>query len=78
MDPWLLNSVATIVAGVALVFMSLTVTSEFQKALSNYGFSTNADNSSGLGAGTLAGIAGIILGILAIMHAARPALVLFP
>jgi hypothetical protein len=74
-DGALLNSIATIVAGVALVFMSVTLTSEFTTALSASGRDlVGTDAESGLGAGTLAGIAGIILGILAILGLASSTL----
>lgn len=73
--PALLTSIAAIVAGVAVVFMSLSLNREFTNALSVSGRGLMASEASGVGAGTIAGIAGIVLGILAILDVARPTLV---
>jgi hypothetical protein len=71
--PALLNSIDAIVAGVTVVFMSLTLMREFNEALSFSGPElASSEAAGGMGAGTLAGIAGIILGILAILDIARP------
>lgn len=71
----LLTSIATVVAGVAVVFMSLALNREFMNALTGSGrglVAPEAGNS--LSAGSIAGIAGIVLGILAILGIARPTL----
>jgi hypothetical protein len=73
-DPALLDSIAAIVAGVALVFMSMALASEFAKAFSTSGLMTS-EFDSGLGAGTLAGVIGVVLGVLAILDVARATLV---
>jgi hypothetical protein len=72
--PALLISIATIVAGVAIVFMSLALSREFTNALSAFGRGIVA-SEEGVGAGTIAGIAGIVLGILAVLGLARPTLI---
>jgi hypothetical protein len=73
--PALLISIAAIVAGVAVVFMSLALSREFTNALSVSGRGVIASEAGGVGAGTIAGIAGIVLGILAILDVARPTLI---
>jgi hypothetical protein len=73
--PALLTSIAAIVAGVAMVFMSLALNREFATALSASGRGVVASEAGGVGAGTIAGIAGIVLGILAILDVARPTLI---
>jgi hypothetical protein len=70
----LLNSIAAVVAGVAVVFMSLALNREFATALTASGRVSIASEAGGVGAGTVAGIAGIVLGILAILDVARPTL----
>lgn len=71
----LLTSIAAVVAGVAVVFMSLALNREFMNALTGYGRGLVASEAgSSFGAGTIAGIAGIVLGILAILDIARPTL----
>src|SRR5215467_8196318 len=73
--PALLTSIAAIVAGVAIVFMSLALNREFSNALSVSGRGVIASDAGGVGAGTIAGIAGIVLGILAILDVAQPTLI---
>ena len=74
--PGLLTSVAAVVAGVALVFISLALTKDFSDALAISGRGlVTSEAGGGLGAGTAAGVAGIVLGILAILDIARPTLV---
>ncbi len=73
--PALLNSIAAVVAGVAVVFMSLALSREFTTALSASGRGFVSTESGGMGAGTIAGIAGIVLGILSILDVARPTLI---
>jgi hypothetical protein len=75
-DPWLLNSIGTIVAGVALVFMSASLSAELVRAFSTPGRDLVASEiGGGLSASTMAGIVGIILGILGILDIARPTLI---
>jgi hypothetical protein len=72
----LLTSVATVVAGVALVFMSLALSRDFNDTVSASGRGlVTAEAGAHLDAGTVAGIAGIVLGILAILDIARPTLI---
>jgi hypothetical protein len=71
--PELLTSIAAIVAGVALVFMSLALNKEFSDALSASGRGLSA-SEGGLGVGAAAGITGVVLGVLAILDIARPTL----
>lgn len=72
----LLTSIAAVVAGVAVVFMSLSLNREFMNALAGSGRGLVASEAgNNLGAGTIAGIAGIVLGILAILDIARPTLI---
>ncbi|MBV8774045.1 MAG: hypothetical protein JO166_17200 [Deltaproteobacteria bacterium] len=72
--PALLTSIDTIVAGVAVVFISLALNREFTNALSISGRGLIANEAGGVGAVAVAGIAGIVLGILAILDVARPTL----
>jgi hypothetical protein len=76
-DPSFLNSIATIVAGMALMIVSVELGTELGKALHQLtGQTLNPSESArGVNAGVLGGIAGVILGILAIIGVARPELV---
>jgi hypothetical protein len=75
-DPPLLSAIATVVAGVALMFMGATLSSDLTNALSSSGrHLESSELTSGLSAGVLGGVAGIVLGILAILDVARPTLV---
>jgi hypothetical protein len=72
----LLISIAAVVAGVAVVFMSLALNREFTNALSASGHGLIVSEADrGIGAGTITGIAGIVLGVLAILDIARPSLI---
>jgi hypothetical protein len=72
----LLTSIAAVVAGVALVFMSVALNREFTEVLATSGREmVSSEAGGGLGAGAAAGITGIVLGILAILDIARPTLV---
>ena len=76
-DPPLLNSIATIVAGVALSIVSAGRGVELSRVLSeSTGRTVNtAELSSGMNAGMLGGIVGIVLGVLAILNVARSTLI---
>src|SRR5690348_12701834 len=67
-DPMLLNSIAVIVAGIALLVEDRGLRAR-QASLMSYTTAYGAEAaavSDGVSAGTLAGISGIVLGILAI------------
>jgi hypothetical protein len=71
-DPMLLNAIAVIVAGIALLIEDRSVTPKYAGSLSYappYGLGPSAARD-GISAGTLAGISGIVLGILAILSIA--------
>ena len=71
-DPPLLNSIAVIVAGVALAFMSMTLSSDLAKALSAAGQKLNtAELVGSVNAGVLVGASGVVLGILAVLDVSR-------
>lgn len=76
-DPLLLTSIATIVAGVALMIVSAGLAVELSKGLSEStgNLLHTGEMANGLNAGVLGGIAGIVLGILAILDVARPELI---
>lgn len=76
-DPTLLNSIATIVAGVALLIVSAGLGLELSRTLAETtGHALNAaEMAPGMNAGVLGGIAGIVLGILAVLEVARPELI---
>jgi len=76
-DPMLLNSIAVIVAGVALIIVSAGLGIELSRALVTSTGSTlnSSEMTSGLNAGILGGIAGIVLGILAILGVAETTLI---
>jgi hypothetical protein len=76
MDPMLLNAIAVILAGIALLIEDGSLSSKYASALSYAPLhgrqaSTAAD---GVSAGTVAGISGIVLGILAILSIASATL----
>jgi hypothetical protein len=76
-NPLLLNSIATIVAGVALLVVSAGLGIELSRALTEttrHALNVN-EAGAGLNAGVLGGITGIVLGILALLGVARPELV---
>lgn len=75
-DPTLLNSIATIVAGVALLVVSAGLGIELSRALvDTTGHALNASETApGVNAGVLGGITGIVLGILGVLDIARPEL----
>lgn len=77
LNPPLLNSIATIVAGVALTIISAGLAVELSRALSEYvGRPVDTGEfAKGLNAGVLGGIAGVVLGMLAILDVARAALI---
>src|SRR5436190_11479094 len=70
-DPPLLLAIATIVAGAALLFMSIALASEFGDALA---LSAREPVAAGRGdiwsAGSFAGVVGIVLGTLALLDVA--------
>jgi hypothetical protein len=69
MDPMLLNAIAVILAGIALLIEERSLLTKYVGALSYapaYGLPTSTA-PDGVSAGTLAGISGIVLGILAIL-----------
>lgn len=76
-NPMLLNAIATIVGGVALLVVSAGLGLELSRALTaSTGHSLNANEAgAGLNAGVLGGIAGIVLGILALLNVATAELV---
>jgi hypothetical protein len=73
--PWLIDSINTVIAGTALLLMSVGLTGELARAYASPGRELmESEIGSGLSAGVMAGIAGITLGILAILGIARPTL----
>lgn len=76
-DPTLLNSIATIVAGVALLVVSAGLGIELSRALAeSTGQALNTgEMAPGVNAGVLGGITGIVLGILGVLDIARPELI---
>jgi hypothetical protein len=75
--PPILNSIATIIAGVALMVVSAGLGLELTRAVTrSAGSSLNASEAgSGFNAGALGGLAGIVLGILALVGVETPYLV---
>jgi hypothetical protein len=76
MDPMLLNAIAVILAGIALLIEDRSLLTKYAGALSYapaYGPGTSTA-PDGVSAGTLAGISGIVLGILAILGIAAATL----
>jgi hypothetical protein len=74
-DPSLLNSIAVIVAGVSLAFMSMTLSSDLARALSASGQKLNTSELVGsVNAGVLVGASGVVLGILAVLDVSRAVL----
>ncbi len=73
--PALLTSIATILSGVAVVFMSMGVNREFNNALAATGHESLPWEPGSFSGGTIAGIAGIVLGVLAVLDVARPTLI---
>jgi hypothetical protein len=70
-DPPLLLAIATIVAGAALLFMSVAFASEFSNALALSGRAPlSPERSNVWSAGSLGGAIGIVLGILALLDVA--------
>ena len=68
-DPMLLNAIAVILAGIALLIEEGSLSTKYAGA-SSYGKAYGLETSpalDGVSAGTLAGISGIVLGILAIL-----------
>jgi hypothetical protein len=76
-DPLLLISIAVIVAGVVLVSDSAALTRQMAAALAaKAGYHINSSElPSGLSAGVLGGISGVVLGILAILDVAPHTLI---
>ncbi len=76
-DPPLLNAIATIIAGVALMIVSAGLAVELNRVVSeSEGHALNiGELEQGLNAGVLGGIAGVVLGILAILDVARLTLI---
>jgi hypothetical protein len=75
-DPLLLVSIAVIVAGVVLVSDSAALTRQIASALAARTSHINASElPSGLSAGVLGGITGVVLGILAILQVAPQTLI---
>jgi hypothetical protein len=70
MDPMLLNAIAVILAGIALLIEDGSVSSKYNGALSPAYRLQASTTPGGVSAGTLAGISGIVLGILAILGVA--------
>ena len=70
-DPPLLLAVATIVAGAALLFMSIALANEFSNALAlSVRAPLETERSDIWTAGSLAGVVGIVLGILSLLDVA--------
>ncbi len=75
-DPMLLNAIAVIVAGIALLIEDRSIRTRYADALS-YAAARSPEAATapdGVSAGTLAGISGIVLGILAILDIAAAVL----
>lgn len=76
MDPMLLNAIAVILAGIALLIEDGSISTKHADAVSYapvYGHQTSTA-PYGISAGTLAGVSGIVLGILAILGIAAATL----
>src|SRR5260370_16772633 len=75
--PPMVNAIATIIAGVVLMIISAGLAVELNRALSeSEGHALNmGELEQGLSAGVLGGIAGVVLGILAILDVARLTLI---
>lgn len=73
--PDILLSIATVVAGLALGLMSAKMSANFSEALRGSDNSESAVAGGGMNAGVFAGVAGVILGVLAILDVARPELI---
>jgi hypothetical protein len=76
-EPSFLDSIATIVAGLALMILSAGLGTELGGVLHRLtGRTLNvSEPAGGINAGVLGGIAGVVLGILAILGVARPELI---
>jgi hypothetical protein len=75
-DPLLLNPIAVIIGGVALLVVDGSLAARYANVLS-HSSASDLDSSSladGMSAGVLAGIVGIVLGILAVIRVAPGAL----
>jgi hypothetical protein len=74
--PGLIDSVNVVVAGVALLFMTISLSGELARVYSTPSRDlVETEFGSGLSAGVMAGIAGIVLGILGILDIAQPTLI---
>jgi hypothetical protein len=74
--PGLIDSINIVVAGVALLFMTISLSGELARVYSTPSRDLmETEVGSGLSAGVMAGIAGIVLGILGILDIARPTLI---
>jgi uncharacterized membrane protein HdeD (DUF308 family) len=77
-NPTILNSIAVIVGGIALAVEGATLSARYAKALATGRSAARLDSaelSRGMSASLLAGLAGIVLGILAILGVAASALI---
>lgn len=77
-NPTILNSIAVIVGGIALAIEGATLSARYAKALASAAAAGNfnaAELSRGMSASLLAGLTGIVLGILAILGVASVELI---